>query len=71
MHRLDCPSGIEFIEVQIASLNVWELNNVASDSKHLCEDKEVTEKEPTTTSGSTAALNVLTASHSLKMEWET
>uniref|UniRef100_A0A0A9E605 Uncharacterized protein n=1 Tax=Arundo donax TaxID=35708 RepID=A0A0A9E605_ARUDO len=70
MHRLDCPSGIDFTEVRIEPINVSELNNVVNDSKHFCEDKEATENEPSTASGSPAP-NVLTAPHSLKIERET
>jgi hypothetical protein len=70
MHRLDCPCGIDFIEVRIAPINVSELNNVVNDSKHSWDDKEATENEPCSASGP-SALNALTASHSLKIDRET
>jgi hypothetical protein len=69
MHRLDCPCGIDFIDVRIAPINVSELNNVVNDSKHSRGNKEATENEPCASGPPT--LNVRTASHNLKIDRET
>lgn len=69
MHPFACLSGIDLIELDIASRKVSELNKVEIDFKHIpeCRDGEATNTKLLVETALLATGNSLTALHSAKM----